>query len=103
MTPTPDPIKTILDQIFAYGIDWTEFKDKSENDHEVSTYAGKIKDELKAQLTQAINNELLRARIYGMTELYEWVQSEGRIHSEIKKHYQERIAQLKQSQTEGGE
>jgi len=58
MSNTPKPqantLDEILDGVFAYGIDWTEHKDKSEHDHEVSTFAGKIKDELKETAKQQI-------------------------------------------------
>jgi hypothetical protein len=56
-------LDNLLDEMFAYGIDWTEYKDKSEHDHEVSTYAGKIKSELKesfkASLIEYINKEII--------------------------------------------
>lgn len=49
-----ESLREILDKTFAYGIDWTEYKDKSDHDHEVSTFAGKIKDELKEALIAKI-------------------------------------------------
>lgn len=51
-------IDEILGKIFAYGIDWHEYKDTSENDHSVSTFAGKIKAGHKAALKQAIQQLL---------------------------------------------
>jgi hypothetical protein len=47
-------VDKILNPIFAFGIDWEEFRDKSDKDHEVSTFAGKIKSDLKAEVKQAI-------------------------------------------------
>jgi len=54
MTDINKELRAELDKIFAYGIDWTEYKDKSENDHQVSTFAGKIKEELKDELVAKI-------------------------------------------------
>ena len=48
-----------LTKIFAYGIDWTEYKDKSEYDHDTSMFAAKIKAQHKKALEQAILSDLL--------------------------------------------
>jgi len=57
----------LLGRIFAYGIDWQEFKDTSEHDHDVSTFAGKIKaemrDELKSQLHSLLISKLPEKKI----------------------------------------
>lgn len=65
----------LLGEIFAYGIDWTEHKDKSEHDHEVSTYAGKIKDELKESLKSSLYSLLMD--VIGEYEITEENQDTG--------------------------
>lgn len=67
MNQLQDDIVAVLDSIFAYGIDWTEFKDKSENDHSVSMFAGKIKSELKDELTKTLT-ELIAKRVVAELE-----------------------------------
>jgi len=55
----------ILGKIFAYGVDWTEYKDKSEYDHNTSMFAAKI----KAQQKEALKQELLALlHQYGASE-----------------------------------
>ena len=71
--PTPnidDELDNLLDSTFAYGVDWTEYKDKSDTDHEVSTYAGKIKDEMKAKLKQAITNKIKEAELEAVYNVF---------------------------------
>jgi hypothetical protein len=48
-----------LKVIFAYGIDWAEYKDKDSKDHDVSTFAGKIKAEHLENLAQSIEKDIL--------------------------------------------
>jgi hypothetical protein len=51
-----DKLEKLLDQIFAYGVDWTEHKDKSEYDHDTSMFAAKIKAQHKEALLTSIIN-----------------------------------------------
>lgn len=59
MSSTEDWLDEILKPVFAYGIDWQEFKDESENDHAVSTFAGKIKDEHRSEAKAKIRQHML--------------------------------------------
>lgn len=52
-------VDELLGRIFAYGIDWQEFKDTSEHDHDVSTFAGKIKAEMKDELQSQLHSLLI--------------------------------------------
>lgn len=36
-------VDEVLNTIFSYGLDWTEYKDKSDYDHDTSMFAAKIK------------------------------------------------------------
>jgi predicted ATP-grasp superfamily ATP-dependent carboligase len=70
----------LLDQIFAYGVDWTEYKDKSEYDHDTSMFAAKIKAQQKEALKQAIQalieeekTKLLNELIEEAEEYEKWV------------------------------
>jgi hypothetical protein len=60
-----------LTKVIAYGVDWTEFKDKSEEDHTVSTYAGKIKTLIKDDFKFSILSDLLEIIEQSRTES-EW-------------------------------
>lgn len=43
-------LDSVLDSIFAYGVDWTEHRENQETgDHDVAVYAAKIKTEFKEQ------------------------------------------------------
>jgi hypothetical protein len=47
-------LDNLLDKTFAYGIDWTEYKDKSEHDHDTSMFAAKIKAQHKEALKASL-------------------------------------------------
>lgn len=49
----------IFNPIFAYGVDWTENRDKSPEDHDVSVFAGKIKGEFSLTVKQQIKELFL--------------------------------------------
>lgn len=55
MPDTTNELDELLNKTFAYGVDWTEYKDKSEQDHDTSMFAAKI----KAQQKEALKQELL--------------------------------------------
>ena len=65
--PNTKPIRAEIEKIlrtsFAYGIDWTEYREKQENDHDIAVYAGKIKAELRTlatdQIIQLIKDEVI--------------------------------------------
>lgn len=69
-----DKLNKLLDSTFAYGVDWTEFRDKSGTDHEVATYATKIKAEMKAKLKETIQaiitTETTKAETKGIMYCY---------------------------------
>lgn len=48
------------------------------------------REEAKAKLLALLQ----KAELAELNSFYEWVQSEGRLHSEIKAHYEDRIKQL---------
>lgn len=59
-TPTDPLEKNVLEiiaRLFAYGVDWTEYRDKGgpNGDHDVATYAAKIKTEF----TNEVVNDIL--------------------------------------------
>lgn len=70
-----DEVTKILEPVFAYGIDWEEFKDQSDDDHNVSTFAGRIKSEFLAEALQALTDlhesEVRKARIDDLERLQE--------------------------------
>ena len=47
-----------ITRLFAYGVDWTEIRDKSKDDHEVSTFAAKIKDDFAKEVTNTLAREI---------------------------------------------
>lgn len=51
----------VLKPIFSYGIDWTEYKDKGgpNGDHDVATYAGQIKADLRGALKNDLKQLML--------------------------------------------
>lgn len=52
-----EQVREIITRLFTYGIDWTEYRDSGgpNGDHDVATYASKIKSELANEVA----NELL--------------------------------------------
>lgn len=49
-----EQIRKIITRLFAYGVDWTELKDKSTDDHEVSTFAAKIKSDFANEISKEL-------------------------------------------------
>jgi hypothetical protein len=72
MTTFTEKVEELLDSTFAYGVDWTEYKDKSEHDHETSVFASKI----KAQQKEAIKQKLLAAHQAEISRVLERVEKE---------------------------
>jgi len=73
MTTFTEKVEELLDSTFAYGVDWTEYKDKSEHDHETSVFASKI----KAQQKEAIKQKLLAAHQAEISRVLERVEKEA--------------------------
>jgi len=64
-----DELDKVLDSIWAYGVDWTEHKDESEHDLKVSTYAAKIKKDMKQEFKAALQS-LIEDRVREAVELF---------------------------------
>ena len=94
----------ILDRIFAYGVDWTEYKDKSEYDYDTSMFAAKIKAQHKEALKQELQTYITKrereARVdelQGFVEKFAKYTEDYDIYPDIEK----RLEELNTS--EGGE
>lgn len=77
MTTFTEKVEELLDSTFAYGVDWTEYKDKSEHDHETSVFASKI----KAQQKEAIKQKLLAAHQAEISRVLERVEKEANVYN----------------------
>ena len=72
VTPeTKETIDQLLDQTFAYGVDWTEYKDKSEHDHDTSMFAAKIKAQQKQALKKAIESYITQRELQSQIKILE--------------------------------
>ena len=58
---------------------------------------GLTPEQSRIVLKALLNNAVLGVRIDEHKTFYDWVQSEGRIHSEIKEYSENRLTQLKQN------
>lgn len=48
-----------ITKMFTYGVDWTEARDTSPNDHDVSTFAAMIKDDFAKSITNDLTAQIL--------------------------------------------
>ena len=62
------------------------------------TYVAYMKKHKSAKsfIQAKLKQQDIKSRIDELTSFYDWVQYEGRIHSEIKEEYENRLTQLKQ-------
>jgi hypothetical protein len=110
MSDIDKQVREIITRLFAYGVDWTEYRDTSLQDHDVSTYAAKIKsefanevaNEITTLISTAVREAEEMARLDGQLMALNSFYNSGEIGSDSYKisvkQIADRFAQLKEEE-----